>query len=123
MCHVAANSPGSVAAGSSGDGGAQVPAVPRRCVVTHAPKAPGGASGSESAASGAAANSGASIAAATAPASATPAAIDATIYEGVLYLFEQEDDMRVDSTAPFMRIRQWRREFVTQLVDSALCPV
>ena len=53
----------------------------------------------------------------------TPAAIDATIYEGVLYLFEQEDDMRVDSFAPFMRIRQWRREFVTQLVDSALCPV
>jgi len=43
----------------------------------------------------------------------TPAAIDATIYEGVLYLFEQEDDMRVDSDAPFMRIRQWRREFVT----------
>ena len=43
----------------------------------------------------------------------TPEAIDATIYEGVLYLFEQEDDMRVDSDAPFMRIRQWRREFVT----------
>jgi len=43
----------------------------------------------------------------------TPAAIDETIYEGVLYLFEQEDDMRVDSDAPFMRIRQWRREFVT----------
>ena len=52
----------------------------------------------------------------------TPEAIDATIYEGVLYLFEQEDDMRVDSDAPFMRIRQWRREFVTQLVDSGLCP-
>ena len=46
----------------------------------------------------------------------TPAAIDATIYEGVLYLFEQEDDMRVDSDAPFMRIRQWRREFVTGTV-------
>ena len=43
----------------------------------------------------------------------TPEAIDAKIYEGVLYLFEQEDDMRVDSDAPFMRIREWRREFVT----------
>ena len=40
----------------------------------------------------------------------TPEAIDAKIYEGVLYLFEQEDDMRVDSDAPFMRIREWRRE-------------
>ena len=45
------------------------------------------------------------------------------LYRGVLSLFEQETDMRVNDNAPFLRIRQWRREFVTQLVDSALCPV
>ena len=39
--------------------------------------------------------------------------IDRLVYEGVLYLFEQETDMRVDDPSPFLRIQQWRREFVT----------
>lgn len=38
---------------------------------------------------------------------------DRLVYEGVLYLFEQETDMRVNDNAPFLRIRQWRREFVS----------
>lgn len=42
-----------------------------------------------------------------------PHEIDKLVYEGVLYLFEQETDMRVDDASPFLRIRQWRREFVT----------
>jgi len=42
-----------------------------------------------------------------------PEEIDRLVYEGVLYMFEQETDMRVDDSAPFLRIRQWRREFVT----------
>ena len=28
-------------------------------------------------------------------------------------MFEQETDMRVNDNAPFLRIRQWRREFVS----------
>merc|ERR1711871_536866 len=39
--------------------------------------------------------------------------IDRLVYEGGLYLFEQETDMRVDDPSPFLRIQQWRREFVT----------
>jgi len=42
-----------------------------------------------------------------------PAEIDRLVYEGVLYMFEQETDMRVDDNSPFLRIRQWRREFVS----------
>ena len=42
-----------------------------------------------------------------------PHEIDRLVYEGVLYMFEQETDMRVDDASPFLRIRQWRREFVT----------
>jgi len=42
-----------------------------------------------------------------------PHEIDRLVYEGVLYLFEQETDMRVDDASPFLRIQQWRREFVT----------
>jgi len=42
-----------------------------------------------------------------------PSEIDRLVYQGVLYMFEQETDMRVDDSAPFLRIRQWRREFVT----------
>jgi hypothetical protein len=42
-----------------------------------------------------------------------PHEIDRLVYEGVLYMFEQETDMRVDDAEPFLRIRQWRREFVT----------
>lgn len=41
--------------------------------------------------------------------------IDRLVYEGVLYMFEQETDMRVDDAAPFLRIRQWRREFMTNV--------
>jgi len=44
---------------------------------------------------------------------AMPHEIDRLVYEGVLYMFEQETDMRVNDNAPFLRIRQWRREFVT----------
>ena len=43
----------------------------------------------------------------------TPHEIDKMVYEGVLYMFEQETDMRVNDNAPFLRVRQWRREFVT----------
>ena len=43
----------------------------------------------------------------------TPAKIDKMIYSGVLYLFEQEDDMRVHRSTTFTRIRQWRREFMS----------
>jgi len=42
-----------------------------------------------------------------------PHEIDRLVYEGVLYMFEQETDMRVNDNAPFLRIRQWRREFVS----------
>lgn len=42
-----------------------------------------------------------------------PAEIDRLVYEGVLYMFEQESDMRVDDYSPFLRIRQWRREFMS----------
>ena len=42
-----------------------------------------------------------------------PHEIDQLVYEGVLYMFEQENDMRVDNTEPFLRLRQWRREFMT----------
>ena len=42
-----------------------------------------------------------------------PHEIDRMVYEGVLYMFEQENDMRVDDAAPFTRIRQWRREFMS----------
>ena len=41
--------------------------------------------------------------------------IDRLVYEGVLYMFEQETDMRVNDNSPFLRIRQWRREFVTNV--------
>ena len=44
-----------------------------------------------------------------------PSEIDRLVYNGVLYLFEQEEDMRVNDLVPFMRIRQWRREFVSGL--------
>ena len=42
-----------------------------------------------------------------------PSEIDQVVYEGVLYMFEQETDMRVDDPSPFLRIRQWRREFMS----------
>ena len=42
-----------------------------------------------------------------------PHEIDRLVYEGVLYMFEQETDMRVNDNAPFLRVRQWRREFVS----------
>merc|ERR1711988_856356 len=42
-----------------------------------------------------------------------PHEIDRLVNEGVLYLFEQETDMRVNDNSPFVRIRQWRREFVS----------
>ena len=45
-----------------------------------------------------------------------PSEIDRLVYNGVLYLFEQEEDMRVNDLVPFMRIRQWRREFVSGLL-------
>ena len=48
-----------------------------------------------------------------------PHEIDKLVYEGVLYMFEQETDMRVDDASPFLRIRQWRREFVTSTHISA----
>lgn len=44
-----------------------------------------------------------------------PHEIDKLVYEGVLYMFEQETDMRVDDASPFLRIRQWRREFVSNV--------
>ena len=42
-----------------------------------------------------------------------PAEIDRLVYDGVLYMFEQETDMRVNDNSPFLRIRQWRREFMS----------
>jgi hypothetical protein len=44
-----------------------------------------------------------------------PSEIDRLVYDGVLYMFEQETDMRVDESSPFLRIRQWRREFISRV--------
>jgi len=42
-----------------------------------------------------------------------PSAIDKLVYEGVLYMFEEEQDIKVSDNTQYMRVRQWRREFVT----------
>ena len=39
--------------------------------------------------------------------------IDHAVWGGVLYLFEQETDIGPDEPFPFMRLQQWRREFVS----------
>jgi len=44
-----------------------------------------------------------------------PEEINRLVYEGVLYMLEQETDMRVDTPDPFLRIRQWRREFISNV--------
>jgi len=44
-----------------------------------------------------------------------PEEINSLVYQGVLYMFEQETDMRVDTPDPFLRIRQWRREFISNV--------
>lgn len=44
-----------------------------------------------------------------------PAEIDKLVYQGVLYMFQEEVDMSLRDDNEFMRIRQWRREFVTNV--------
>jgi len=38
--------------------------------------------------------------------------IDRAVWGGVLYIFEQETDIGPDDQHPFLRVQQWRREFV-----------
>lgn len=45
----------------------------------------------------------------------TPTDIDRLVYEGVLYMFQEERDMSGQDSSEFLRIRQWRREFVSRV--------